>query len=255
MVSAALSPSRAADFMQCPLLYRFRVVDRLPQAPSSAAARGTLVHAVLERLFDLPADQRTYDAARALLSPQWDELLAAEPELATLFPEDDGAGLQHWLDDAERLLTTWFGLEDRLDVAVDGRLRVVDYKTGRSPSELFETKALFQMRFYALVLWKLRGVVPSMLQLVYLGNGEVVRYSPDERELAATERKVRALWSAIARAAETGDWRPSKSRLCDWCDFQELCPEWGGTPPPLPEHAAERAVDPAVSAAVTPAEE
>jgi putative RecB family exonuclease len=283
MVTAALSPSRAADFMQCPLLYRFRVVDRLPQPPSSAAARGTLVHAVLERLFDLPADQRTYDAARALLSPQWEELLAAEPELATLFPEDDGVGLQRWLDDAEGLLTTWFDLEDptrlepaerelyveteledglvlrgyvdRLDVAPDGRLRVVDYKTGRSPSELFETKALFQMRFYALVLWKLRGVVPSMLQLVYLGNGEVVRYSPDERELAATERKVRALWSAIARAAETGDWRPSKSRLCDWCDFQELCPEWGGTPPPLPEHAAELAVDPAASAAVTPAEE
>ena len=108
MVTAALSPSRAADFMQCPLLYRFRVVDRLPQAPSSAAARGTLVHAVLERLFDLPADQRTYDAARALLSPQWAELLAAEPELAALFPEDDGVGLQRWLDDAEGLLTTWF---------------------------------------------------------------------------------------------------------------------------------------------------
>jgi putative RecB family exonuclease len=42
-----------------------------------------------------------------------------------------------------------------------------------------------------------------MLQLVYLGNGEVVRYSPDERELMATERKVRALWTAIARAAES----------------------------------------------------
>jgi putative RecB family exonuclease len=282
-VRAALSPSRAADFMQCPLLYRFRVVDRLPQAPSSAAARGTLVHAVLERLFDLPADQRTYDAARRLLEPQWAELLESAPELATLFPEDNGAALQTWLTGAEDLLTTWFHLEDptrlepaerelyveteladglvlrgyvdRLDVSPDGRLRVVDYKTGRSPSELFETKALFQMRFYALVLWKLRGVVPAMLQLVYLGNGEVVRYSPDERELEATERKVRALWTAIARAADTGDWRPSKSRLCDWCDFQELCPEWGGTPPPLPDHAAERALDPAVSAAVTPAEE
>ena len=92
-IRAALSPSRASDFMQCPLLYRFRVVDRLPQAPSSAAARGTLVHAVLERLFDLPADQRTYDAARELLQPQWAELLAAEPELATLFPDDGGAAL------------------------------------------------------------------------------------------------------------------------------------------------------------------
>jgi putative RecB family exonuclease len=282
-VRAALSPSRASDFMQCPLLYRFRVVDRLPQAPSSAAARGTLVHSVLERLFDLPADQRTYDAARGLLQPQWEQLLAAEPELATLFPEDDGAALSTWLSDASGLLTTWFGLEDptrlepaerelyvetqledglvlrgyvdRLDVAPDGQVRVVDYKTGRSPSELFETKALFQMRFYALVLWKLRGVVPAMLQLVYLGNGEVVRYSPDEHELMATERKVRALWSAIARAAETGDWRPSKSRLCDWCDYQSLCPEWGGTPPPLPEHAVALALDPARSAAVTPTEE
>ncbi len=50
----SLSPSRAADFMTCPLLYRFRVVDRLPEPPSPAAARGTLVHAVLERLFDEP---------------------------------------------------------------------------------------------------------------------------------------------------------------------------------------------------------
>ena len=45
--TAALSPSRAADFMVCPLLYRFRVIDRLPSPPSHAAARGTLVHAVL----------------------------------------------------------------------------------------------------------------------------------------------------------------------------------------------------------------
>jgi putative RecB family exonuclease len=283
MVTAALSPSRAADFMQCPLLYRFRVVDRLPQAPSSAAARGTVVHAVLERLFDLPADQRTLDAAQELLRPQWERLLEEEPELATLFPDDDGAALGAWLSGAESLLAKWFELEDpthlepaerelyvetqledglilrgyvdRLDVAPGGQLRVVDYKTGRSPSELFEVKALFQMRFYALVLWKLRGVVPAMLQLVYLGNGEVVRYSPDQRELEATERKVRALWTAIERAAETGDWRPSKSRLCDWCDHQAICPEWGGTPPPLPEHAAELAVDPLVSAAVSPSEE
>src|SRR5260370_6564341 len=34
----SLSPSRAADFMTCPLLYRFRVIDRLPAAPSAVAA-------------------------------------------------------------------------------------------------------------------------------------------------------------------------------------------------------------------------
>jgi putative RecB family exonuclease len=61
-----------------------------------------------------------------------------------------------------------------------------------------------------------------------------LRYEPDEAGLLATERKVAALWQAIERATETGDWRPSPSRVCEWCHHRPLCPAWGGTPPPLP---------------------
>ncbi|MCZ9339058.1 PD-(D/E)XK nuclease family protein, partial [Streptomyces sp. TRM76130] len=71
---ASLSPSRAGDFMQCPLLYRFRVIDRLPEKPSEAATRGTLVHAVLERLFDAPAAERTPPRAKALVPGEWGRL-------------------------------------------------------------------------------------------------------------------------------------------------------------------------------------
>jgi putative RecB family exonuclease len=130
------------------------------------------------------------------------------------------------------------GFVDRVDIAPDGAIRVVDYKSGASPGEMFEGKALFQMKFYALVLWRTRGVVPAMLQLVYLGNGELVRYVPDEQDLLATERKVEAVWRAIRQAEESGDWRPNRSRLCDWCAHQAICPAFGGTPPPLPERAA-----------------
>jgi putative RecB family exonuclease len=91
------------------------------------------------------------------------------------------------------------------------------------------------MKFYALVLWRVRGQVPRLLQLIYLGSGEVLRYVPDEADLRATERKVLALWAAISRATERGDWRASPSRLCDWCEHKALCPAFGGTPPPLPE--------------------
>jgi len=279
---AALSPSRASDFMQCPLLYRFRVIDKLPSPPSAPAARGTLVHSVLERLFDLPAAGRTIEAAAALVEPQWKALLDERPELTDLVEESDPAAVASWFGDAVSLIERWFTLEDptrlepaerelyvetivdgltlrgyvdRLDVAPTGEIRVVDYKTGRSPSELFEGKALFQMKFYALVLWRLRGKVPTMLQLVYLANSEMVRYSPDEADLLAVERKLKALWHAIETAAQTGDWRPSKSRLCDWCDHRALCPEWGGTPPPLPEGAADLALDPQRAAAVVPAED
>src|SRR5690349_25160401 len=84
----ALSPSRAADFMSCPLKYRFRVVDRLPEKPSSAAVRGTVVHAVLERLYDLPRGQRTLEQAAGMLEPEWQRILEAEPEVAELFADD-----------------------------------------------------------------------------------------------------------------------------------------------------------------------
>jgi putative RecB family exonuclease len=126
------------------------------------------------------------------------------------------------------------GFIDRLDIAPDGAIRIVDYKSGRSVPEWFEAKALFQMKFYALVIWRTRGVVPAMLQLIYLGNAEMLRYVPDEADLLATERKVEALWKAIVTAQENGDWRPHKSALCGWCAHQSICPAWGGTPPPLP---------------------
>src|SRR3954468_10207568 len=102
----SLSPSRASDFMTCPLLYRFRVVDRLPERPSPAATRGTVVHAVLERLFDLPSAERTLDRACALLQPEWDRLLEEEPELDELFA-DEALDLATFLDEAGRLLETY----------------------------------------------------------------------------------------------------------------------------------------------------
>jgi putative RecB family exonuclease len=218
------------------------------------------VHSVLERLFDLPAGERTPAHAYDLLGPEWSRLVEEEPELEGLFEDDEG--LDEWLLSARGLLDTYFELEDptrlepadrelyvecdlesglrlrgyvdRLDVAPSGAVRVVDYKTGRAPGEGFEAKAMFQMRFYALVLWRLSGEVPKLLQLLYLGSGEVLRYEPDEADLLATERKVEAIWAAIARATEERDWRPSPSRLCDWCDHQALCPAFGGTPPELP---------------------
>ena len=109
------------------------------------------------------------------------------------------------------------------------------HNTGRSPGEAFEGKALFQMKFYALVLWRTRGVIPKRLQLMYLGDREVLAYSPDEDDLLATERKLLALWEAIERATVARDFRPRVSKLCDWCDHQAFCPEKGGELLPWPE--------------------
>jgi putative RecB family exonuclease len=265
-VLGAISPSRASDFMTCPLMFRFRTIDRLPETWSVDAVRGTLVHKVLEDLFSLPAAERTPERAGAMLVPTWDAFVAESPELPAMFGSEEER--DEWMASAADVLDRYFTLEDpqrlepaerelyvealldsklllrgfidRLDVAADGAIRVVDYKSGVSPAVDYEAKALFQMKFYALAIWRSRGVIPRVLQLVYLGNGEILRYEPDEADLLATERKVNALWDAIRQAEEARIWQASPSRACDWCSFKAVCPAWGGTPPPVPEERLRR---------------
>ena len=258
---SALSPSRASDFLQCPLLFRFRTIDRLPESPSPAALRGTLVHACLERLYELPAESRTPRTAVGLVDPQWKKLRESDPEVEELFEGEQEQ--EEWLESARTLVRRYFELEnpgaleprekemrlqvslptglrlrgyvDRLDVAPGGQIRVVDYKTGKSPHPRFEDKAKFQIFFYAVMIWRDLGVVPSRLQLVYLGgNGAVRWYDPTEEELRAAEAEISDIWARIEEAGRTGQWSPKPSKLCGWCEHQALCPEFGGTPPPLP---------------------
>lgn len=265
----ALSPSRATDFKQCPLLYRFRAIDRLPEATSAAQLRGSVVHAALEQLYGLPAGLRSPDTARSLVQRAWDQMVAAEPELAG---ELDPGQPTQLLEDARALVSGYYRLEDptrfdpqcceqrveveladgtllrgyidRIDVAATGELRVVDYKTGKAPPAaraLAEFKAMFQMKFYAVALFRSRGVPPTRLRLIYLADGQLLDYSSDRDELLRFEKTLMAIWRAIQSAGETGDFRPNPSRLCDWCPHQQRCPAFGGTPPPYPGWPTEPA--------------
>ncbi|HYB35949.1 MAG TPA: RecB family exonuclease [Mycobacterium sp.] len=258
----ALSPSRAADFKQCPLLYRFRAVDRLPEPPSTAQLRGSVVHAALEQLYGLPAVQRGPQTARALVNPALDRVIAEEPDLVAELGSEQRTQL---LEEARALLSGYYRLEDptrfdpqsceqrveveladgtllrgvidRIDIAATGELRVVDYKTGKAPPTaraLAEFRAMFQMKFYAVAMLRSRHVLATRLRLIYLADGQLLDYSPDLDELLRFEKTLMAIWRAIQSAGATGDFRPSPSRLCEWCPHQMHCPVFGGTPPPYP---------------------
>ncbi len=245
-----LSPSSAGDFKSCPQLFKFRTIDNLPEPSSPAAARGSLVHAVLERLFAQDAHERTPGRAAELLAQVWDEYLAA-PETGHMALED--ARQEDWLAKARVLLHNYFTLEDPIEVAAsrlewwveyeledlhlrgiidrleerpDGSWVLTDYKTGRVPGETRELQAFFGLRFYALVCWRAFGVIPESIRLVYLSNREILTLTPNERMLIAFERQMKALGQAIRRAIATGDWRSRPSPLCMMCSFQDLCPAW-----------------------------
>jgi putative RecB family exonuclease len=245
-----LSPSGAADFKSCPQLFKFRAVDRMTEPVSGAAARGSLVHAVLERLFAERPETRTRERAHELLESLWAEL-RDEPEI-----RPEGLSLaqeEQWLSETRTMLRNYFRLEDprtlnvtrlewwveyelpevhlrgvidRLEERTDGSWILTDYKTGRVPGPARELAAFFGLRFYALVCWRAFGILPKEIRLVYLSDPAVLTLEPDERMLVAFERQVKALGTAIRRATTSGDWRPRPSPFCMSCAFQARCPAW-----------------------------
>ncbi|MDN6552532.1 MAG: PD-(D/E)XK nuclease family protein, partial [Corynebacterium flavescens] len=105
----ALSPSRASDYTQCPLLYRFRAIDRLPEPKTVAQVRGTLVHAVLEHMHDLPREERTYPAAVKMIKPEWATMAEKDAELSQLISPDKE--LEFFVE-ARSLIKGYFQMEN-----------------------------------------------------------------------------------------------------------------------------------------------
>ncbi len=263
--SPALSASRAKEYLQCPLKFRYSVVDGLRQPPTEATVKGNVVHEVLEDLFKEPQAARTPETARGLLPAAWQSVLSRDEQAQALFenPEVAASGRT----DTEKLVDNYFTLEqpqnlqpkgceelvdarlksgvllrgiiDRIDEAPDGALRVIDYKTGRAPSPRFMEDALFQMRFYSLLLRETQRL-PKRTQLLYLRTGNVLTLDPDPAAIEGFEGEVNALWDRIETDANREVFEPRTSRLCDWCPFQADCPAFDGTLKPLPEEGLQR---------------
>ena len=254
-----LSPSSATDFKSCPQLFKYRTVDGMQEPVSGPAARGSLVHAVLERIFREDEGDRTPERAAELLESLWREV-RADTEFRPSGMDDEQEAA--WLRDGHKLLRNYFRLEDprvlkasqlewwveyelpdlhlrgiidRLEELEDGSWVLTDYKTGRIPGESRELTAFFGLRFYALVCWRAFGVIPKEIRLIYLSDPSVLTLNPHERMLIAFERQLVALGVAVRRAVVKDDWRTRPSPFCMACSFQDICPAWApmaATPPP-----------------------
>ena len=273
----SLSPSKVSSFQDCALAFRFSAIDRLPEPPSAPAIKGTAVHAALERLFALPAPERTLPRARQLLAEvmaemEHDEEFAAlgldDAERAA-FAADAGTMVGRYFDledpasiepvglemmlEAQLDGVTVRGIIDRLERGPAGELIVSDYKTGKAPTVTQERSRLGGVNFYAYLCRVVLGEMPAKVQLIYLGQDPQVIVAPiSEQSVNALERKLGAVWAAIERACEHDDFRPKRSALCNWCAFTQWCPAFGGDPDEGAAHGAALRAEAAARAGGAP---
>jgi putative RecB family exonuclease len=253
-VPTSLSPSRVESFTSCPLAFRFSSIEKLPEPPSPHTTKGTLVHRALELLLARAPAERTAPAAHQDLDRAVEEL-REDPDFAhlDLTPEEEA----EFVADAHVLVDAYLALEDptavrpiglelqleaqvggllmrgiidRLEEDAGGELVVTDYKTGRSPAVQYEQGRLGGVHFYAYLCEQALGRRPSIIRLMYLRDGIIIEARPTERSVRFLPKRTEAVWRAIARACETGDFKPRPGRLCPLCSFQDWCPAFGGDP-------------------------
>lgn len=249
----ALSPSRISSFTNCGLAFRFSNIDYLPEETSEAAVLGTTVHLALEHLFAAEGSERTLERGNSCLETALSEMaegadytslkLSSEEALnfakragvlvEKYFQHEDPTGIDtEGLElklDVELAGVRVRGIIDRLDRLPNGDLVVVDYKTGKAPSPRSEASRLIGVTIYAAMVQQVYGQAPTKVQLLYLSKPITIEMSPTPQKLRGVEVRIGAVWNAIERSCEQGNFKPRKSPLCNWCSFQEFCPEFGGS--------------------------
>jgi putative RecB family exonuclease len=247
-----LTPSKVTAFTNCPLAFRFSVIEHRPEPPSPHAVKGTLVHSALEGLFwRHDAGQRTEAAAQHELALAWAEL-QSDPEYVELgLPVADA---EAFLRDATVLVANYFRLEDpnsvnaigmelglelneggmrlrgiidRLDIGPDGELIVIDYKTGRAPSAKYEQARMGGVQTYALLCERILGRAPTEVRLLHLRDPVVLSAVASPQTIRGQQARTNAVWGAIERACASEDFRPKTGPLCNYCHFKPSCPAFG----------------------------
>jgi RecB family exonuclease len=239
-----LSFSRVDTYQLCPRKFRYAYVDRLPSVPSPHLSFGSSIHAALEAFYDrkLPGCP-TEEELLGFLFDGWEtggfQALTREEQLEYYrHAQDVLRRFHHRAAPTYRLpaaTEAWFELPigyeavvvgsiDRVDVDDAGDLHVIDYKTNRKVKDRARVAGSLQLAIYALACRHLYGILPATVSLDFVVPGVVVTVGLEELDLDAARQAV--LDTAAAVRAER--FEPTPNRLCDWCDYRDVCPAWAG---------------------------
>ncbi len=250
-----LSPSRASQFKTCPRQFKYANIDKIKEPTNEVQAKGTTVHEALEKLFDLPQDERSLDNLHNLFRKVWTDVRNND-EHVHLFDNQDQE--RDWGIEGLKLLSNYFTLEDptnfeplererwvrgaindlnlrgildRMDRNEKGELIIVDYKSGKAPIAKYKAPRFFALKLYALLIKDETGETPAELKLIYLQNSTIHSMKVDDEMLENARTEILEIWKNIKKSFENNDFPTIKNTLCDWCYYKPICPEFNPDSP------------------------
>ncbi len=242
-----LSPSQAESYLNCG--YRYALERRLHVGDETNVymAFGTLIHDVLE-VVEAAAMERGdrhagVEEALACLDNRWDPVpfggdpwsegwrAHAEATLRHLYahwPEEGRpVALEHPLE-LELDGITWRGRADRIE-EVDGAVRIVDYKTSKSPMGVEEAATSVQLGFYVVAAAADPAIrahgEPSAAELWYPAQHRRRSLARRRFDPARSGEVLGAIGEAAAGIAAE-DWETRPGPRCERCRVRIVCPAW-----------------------------
>lgn len=126
-------------------------------------------------------------------------------------------GFKNKIQGLDNQLYTIGGTIDRVD-EVDGKLKLVDYKTG-SPKEKLHLDDKFQLLIYQMAAQSIFKREIDSLVFYYLENNTGIEFLGTDEELSNTQDKIVKTINDIRE----GEFPPSPGPLCKHCDFFNIC--------------------------------
>ncbi|MCL4360273.1 ATP-dependent helicase [Patescibacteria group bacterium] len=239
-----LSYSQLETYKTCPLQYRYRYILKIPVPPRAALSFGSTMHRVIEAFYRLVQNNQhpTKDTLLALFDRQWspvgygnkayEEKMKARGRelLAGYFDHGyDPKRVPLALEQAFRIkitpALTLGGKIDRVDPLPDGKIEIIDYKTGHAPKSR-DAADDFQLTVYALA-----ATGPGMaakkpddviVSFYFFEGQEKLSASRTDEQLARAKSEIAGKAEEIARS----DFHPTPGKQCDFCDFRLICEAW-----------------------------